>query len=391
MPVNKFSPLYMSTSGSDRRACTLRLNNATSSSITVSGYSSDIADFLNLFIYNADDLYGWLYGNKYFPDYDFTNLNLSFNITTTNCMNPYSQKFPSVRWESLSYMLIDGTTGVYPLNAVPSVGSGTAASITYTVNGTTPIYSRVQLVYNSNTIYDYECTAGDSRSNVALQLTNQINASTLTTNLVAVNSGSNFTVTYNRVGTDGNTVALLSIHDSTATCTLSPSGTNALTGGVDPVVNINIDFNSLFGSNVTKIRQLWITVAPILPIQNATNTLRAYTQQNMSWVMNSIALTGTGQQNIFFPGFGSVVVDSRDVAVYFSGTWITNEGFYHQGFASNTVTNGSKIFINYNCNFTHNIYLGTNLVSDGGQFNISLDGVSLSSISLYCSAGSYNY
>ena len=34
-------------------------------------------------------------------------------------------------------MLIDGTTGVYPLNAVPSVGSGTAASITYTVNGKT--------------------------------------------------------------------------------------------------------------------------------------------------------------------------------------------------------------------------------------------------------------
>ena len=84
MSVNKFSPLYNDTSGSDRRACTLRLNNATSSSITVSGYSSDIADFLNLFIYNADDLYGWLYGNKYFPDYDFTNLNLSFNITTTN-------------------------------------------------------------------------------------------------------------------------------------------------------------------------------------------------------------------------------------------------------------------------------------------------------------------
>lgn len=131
--MNKLDPTRsMYLRGFDRRGCVASLHTASSTGFTVSGYFSDIADFVVMTLFDADDLFGHLYTSKYLPDFDLSNVTMTFDLATTNCQNPTSWKFPSIPWNALSYIKQDGTSGTVPLNVISSTGA-LAATTTYKI------------------------------------------------------------------------------------------------------------------------------------------------------------------------------------------------------------------------------------------------------------------
>lgn len=160
--MNKLDPTRsMYLRGFDRRGCVASLHTASSTGFTVSGYFSDIADFVVMTLFDADDLFGHLYTSKYLPDFDLSNVTMTFDLATTNCQNPTSWKFPSIPWNALSYIKQDGTSGTVPLNVISSTGA-LAATTTYTVNGVPVAFDRIQLIYLSNIVFDVIYPSGSA-------------------------------------------------------------------------------------------------------------------------------------------------------------------------------------------------------------------------------------
>jgi hypothetical protein len=390
--LNKFDPSKtMYLKGFDRRGCTASLNNATSSSFNVTGIFSDLADFAVLMIYDADDLYGYLYNNKYLPDFDLTNLILDFDLSVNNCMCPISSKYQTVPWGKLSWVKNDNvqTQGTTPLNIISTSGA-TKANQIYTVTGTPIIYDRVQLIYLSNWVFDHVVALGETASDIASDLVSQINASTTTTNLIAIYTGGpSFTVSVNYDGIDGNTIELLEMH-KTDTCYILPSGTSKLVGGSNPTsLHIQMNFNNIFGSDVNNIRKLWLTIAPSLPIDSnlGTPTLSPFTIKDFSYSVNNWILSGIGNTNLKVAGLGSVVVDSRDTWVTYgplnTSIWINQPGWFHNGFAFSSSNIGDTVTVQYSCQYYHDLYLGTYLNTNAGKFNITVDGINVGIIDCY--------
>lgn len=389
--LTKFDPRYsMYLRGFDRRGCTASINNTTINSLIVSGYFSDIADFIVLMIYDADDLFGHLYSNKYLPDFDLSGLVLTFDLETTNCFNPTSKKFQSVPWGKLSWILNDsaGTNGTYDLPILSTTGD-TPATITYTVNGLPVAFDRVSLIYLGNTVYDYIVNPGDTTSDVAAALVSQINGSTVTTGLTAIQSGADFTISADPslfVGSDGNTIAFTELH-KTATTYLTPAGTDKMTGGVDPTsITIELDFDSLFGINASNIRQFWLTIAPSLNIDSTPGdspTLISYDQIDFSYEITNIVLSGSGNDELKVSNRESVVIDSRDVLCDYVGSWSLVAGNYSRGFSKYSTTINNKVTITYHYPNTHDLYLGAVLSSTSCIVEVELDGTPLSDIDCY--------
>ena len=394
-PLYKFDPSRTMYVQFDRRGCVASLNNTSSTGGTVSGYFSDIADFVVLRIYDADDNFGHLFYNKYLPDFDLSNLVLEFDLAFVNCMSPTSLKFPSVPWNSLSYILNDsaGTQGTVPLTISSSVGS-VAAKISYAIAGTPVIFDRVQLIYLGNVTFDHIVALGETASDVCTDLVSQINSSTGATNLTANQTGLNtFDIIYNTTGTDGNTVEFIELH-KTLTCVINPTGHSKLLGGIDPTsIHITMDFNAIFGSDVTQIRQLYLIIAPSLPIDSsAVNpTLVPFTPIEFSYTLSNISVTGLGNKQLKVANRGSIIVDSRNIWVSHVGTWALVTGFYCKGFAKQSTTNGNTVTINYYSQLaSHDLYLGTVLTTSGCSIGVKIDGVSQPDVACYLQAGTLN-
>lgn len=383
--LQKLDPSSMYLRGFDRRGCTASLNNATANGFQVSGIWSDVADFVVLMLFDADDLYGHLTTSRYLPDFSLRGMVLDFDLVTINCINPTFTKYASVPWGSLSYIKADGTTGSVALPTSAAVG-GTRASTTFTIfSSSSPVAAdRVQLIYFGNNVFDYIVSMGDTIAVVAAALVNQINGFNYIAAgvppLTAVQNGSSFTVTYSLYGVDGNNIALLPLH-KTSTTQISPSTNTYLIGGVDLTsVHIHLDFTSL---GIDTVRQLWFTIAPSLPfprIGDASGT--TFLQMEFSWLVKNWVVTDpNGLRPLYIAGPNSLVIDSRSSAASYTGTWVTQTGFFYHGFAVGCSVSGGTVTITYTSAFKHNLYLGTVLYTGLGSFSISLDSVSYGTIS----------
>lgn len=377
--VYKLSPhrtLYLH--GFDRRGSAAALTGASAAGFTASGVFSDQADFAVLMLYDADDLFGHLTTTKYLPDFDLSSVVLDFDVAATNLQCPTSTKFQSVPWGALSYVESTGSRGTVALPITATTGD-VAATATYTVNGTPAAFDRVQLIYLGNVVFDYIVNPGDTTAAIATNLAGQIHSAfgSGTVPFDAVASGSTFTLTMGKKGTDGNSIELLELH-KTGTTFLTPTGTGKLTGGIDPTsYHVRIDFTAL---GINSLRQAWLTLAPRLNYDSGpTNpALVAYVASEWSAVVSGWTVTDPSTVTpLSIAGPGSVLTDSGNISVAYAGSgWVEDSGDFYHGFSYGSSNSGDTATITYSCQSTHDLQLGTYLLFGGGTFHVSLDGAS---------------
>lgn len=401
IPISLFDPRYsIHLGGFDNRGCVASINNANQTGFTVSGYFSDLADFVTLYLFDTDDTFGHLYTSRYLPTTDLTGVVLEFDLATTGCFYPGSSKFQSVFQGALQWVKPDSSNSgnIPPALVLSSPSGGSAASVTITLGGTPALDDRVQIIYLGNDVFDYLEDGSDTINSIInstlangngyIGLVAQINAANLATPTLipftATGTSTTITITSTEVNSDGNGIQFLCQHKTGGTTTIGP--TNAkMAGGVDPTsVHVTIDFATL---GLETLQQAWLTIGPPQPWDSSgsSSTVQAFNKLNFSFVVSNISLTDpNGKCPLSISGVGSVLVDSRDAWVTYQGSdWSQIEGDYHHGFAQESSNVGDTVTIVYSCQSEHDLYLGTVLGTSGAQFSITLDGVAQPGLDLY--------
>jgi hypothetical protein len=185
---------------------------------------------------------------------------------------------------------------------------------------------------------------------------------TLTTS-AATSSGTRYVAP--RGGHDGNLIAL---YATSKTATLSLDQTEiALTGGRSDVTwRCSVDFTS---AGLEDLRQCWLTFAPAL-------VSGPYQATEWEAVFTNWALTGPeATKALSVAGAGSVRLEERDQSCVFTPatSWNVEAGFYSKYFARATSDPDATASITYNCQFTHDLYIGTSLYSDRAVAGICVD------------------
>ena len=397
--------------GFDRRGAAATMHDASASGFTMSGCWSDQADFAVAVLFDADDTYGHLFSSRYLPDFSLAGVTLDFDLAMTGCQSPISLKYPSVPWSSLSYIkrtvsagVVTETPGTVPLN-ITSTSGGSAATASFTIAGTPTTYDRLYIVHLGNTVFDtnvggsYSITSGDTLAMVAAKVAALINTATSSTcPIQAGSSGATVTINYTSVGQDGNGVELLSMYKTAGTTQIYPAGSGStasgqavqMTGGVDPTsIHVHLDFSAL---GLASVRQLWLTLAPALNYAStvAGASLVPYVGCEWSAVFSNWTVVDSGGVTpLKVAGPGSVTVASSDAWAKRAGSgWSQVPGWYVGGFAWQSGFFGDTLTVTYNCQSTHDLYLGTAISTVGGSFIASVDGGTAVHISAYSTQSS---
>src|SRR3954465_10153547 len=98
--------------GFDGFGAAAALHSATKDSFKVSGVFRDAADFAVLVLYDADNIYDHP-SIRYLPDFDFNELNLSFDVHYSGLMTIDSPNYPTIDWPRLDYATEDGKSDCY--------------------------------------------------------------------------------------------------------------------------------------------------------------------------------------------------------------------------------------------------------------------------------------
>ncbi len=153
-----------------------------------------------------------------------------------------------------------------------------------------------------------------------------------------------------------NHIEIYELHKNT-NLYFTPATSAKLTGGDSATTwRVKIDFSAL---GLTSLRQLWLTFAPLLADG------AAYAPQEWSAVFTNWTVTDpSGKRNlkIAHPA-KSVRVGSRDSWSSYSGSgWQLQDGIYYwRGFLKRSKAAGDKVTVEYHCQFTHDLYVGTAL------------------------------
>lgn len=401
IPIFALDPRYsIYIGGFDRRGASASLNNVTSSSMAVTGYFSDLADFVTLYLFDSDDRFGHLYTTKYLPIFDLTGTIVEFDLETVNCYWPGSYKFQSVPWGKLQWVLADGTSGSSSVVLSGATG-GSAATVTLTLGGIATDADRVQIIYLGNVVLEYYLDNLDTINTVinslvanvrgSIGLVKQIN--NLNTfdpvqyPFTATGTPTTIIITSTSDSIDGNSIQFLT--RVMGVMTILPVDAKMI-GGVDPTsTHVTLDLatiNPFF--SIEQLRQCWLTIAPLQPYDSSASaqTMQPYVSQEFEY--NITNWTVTNQPTLKIASTNSVVVDSQNVWALAEGTWALENGFYVRGFAKASSTIGDTITISYSCQVTHDLYLGTSLYTDRGIFEVDLDSSPLPDLNCYLNVAS---
>jgi hypothetical protein len=378
----KLDPRYtVALTGFDNFGAAAAITNATADGFTVTGVFRDAADFAVLMLYDADDFWGHP-RIKYLPDFSLANLVLEFDVTYAGLQQLDSSRFPTIDWPYLDVVLEDGSTAQFALfeYASQSGGSYIAASNSFTVAASPAIVFDRVTVWYENEAFDFLAAGGETAAQVAANLVTQINTSP---DIIASANGAVVTVTARRPGSDGNMITLYA-QSKTGTLSILPA-VIPLVGGVSTATwHVKLDFSAL---KIDQVRQMWMTLAPA--IANGA----AYAGNEWSATFANWKVTDPkGNQPLKVAGPGSVRVEETDRWCTFLGSsWAASPGeagFYSKGFAQRATAIGDSVTIEYWCQSTHDLYLGTTLYSDRGMFGCTCDGDPVSFLDCYLSASS---
>jgi hypothetical protein len=156
-----------------------------------------------------------------------------------------------------------------------------------------------------------------------------------------------------RGGRDGNMIGLYALATAPSTLAFDQSQIQ-LAGGSSAVTwNCSLDFTAL---GIDQLRQCWLTFAPSLA-DGAAYTTTEWLATFSNWMLsdpNSIAALKVA-------GPGSVRIEQDAGGCVFTSNWTMESGFYSKYFATAASALNESVTINYTCQFTHNLYLGTSL------------------------------
>jgi hypothetical protein len=300
--------------------------------------------------------------------------------------------------------------------AVVGTASGATLQIQYGRTGTVRV-SGITVTWTAGTKFP-GLKAGDS-INIGANVGNTVVGGNLQYTVAAVNSptsltlsrsysgsgstGLSYTSTYG--GVDGNELTIYALLNPANTALSVSPLVLPLTGGTsfDAVWNISVAF-STYG--ITALRQAWFTFAPALADG------AAYADTEWSAVFTNWTVTDPDSVTpLQCAGPGSVRVGCYDAWTTFSGpwdnqdgnnntylgraksitasdTWVTTEPSPGVFDTSHTLTIASNsITIQYDCDYTHDLYLGTFLYVDRGIVAVSIDGGTASSLDCYLNTG----
>ena len=181
-----------------------------------------------------------------------------------------------------------------------------------------------------------------------------------------------------RGGRDGNLIQLYTTSKSPSLAFDQPQ--LQLTGGSSTVTwNCSLDFTAL---GIDQLRQCWLTFAPSLVTgpYSATEWQAVFSNWTLSGPETTKALSVAGP--------GSVRIEEDSSACVYQGVWNVEAGFYSKYFAKATSDSEASVTVTYNCQFIHDLYIGTSLYIDRGAAGIRLDGDSETTLNCYLDTGS---
>jgi hypothetical protein len=155
-------------------------------------------------------------------------------------------------------------------------------------------------------------------------------------------------------------------------------------GSSDVVWRVALDFsNTLVKTDGDSIPQpiddlfeAWLTIAPRLTdAADFVDAEFALALRNMS------VADPNNHRPLQIAGPGSVRINSRQRDIQYDGFgWVEKAGFYDQGFARETAGWGERVTIKYRCQFTHDLYVGTEIKNSGSSVTVTLDSDSPTSL-----------
>ncbi len=344
---------------------------------------------------------------RYLPDGDLSSLQLTYQETRTNCIPFESSLYPTVDWPNLR-IWADDADGIEQIYYVPLLQyalpiAGTAyqpASATMTVGGTVTVGDRVGIsmptpLSTSTGIYPeqhyyYTVLSGDGLDSIAVGLAAIISHESK--DFKAAADGPNITLTWvgvdaetGKTGANGNRITVygfVGADNSPATeAWETPAAT--LSGGAFPAsYTISLNFASLSGYYYdSSYSQQPIEVIPTSAVRKLRWTWAAdlqpasFVRSEFSVAVSNWTVTGDNR-TYWVAGPGSRRIEENDAAVVYSpNDWIAEgPGNYSGSQIEVTAELGATCTITYNESATHQLYLGSRLLSPGPLLNVTVDG-----------------
>jgi hypothetical protein len=310
------------------------------------------------------------------PDGDLSGLQLSYQEVRTNCIPLDSTTYDSVSWSYLRIWEESNNTENFhqvPIlqYAVAVEGSYAQPAAVFQFQGTPAAGDIVGLAWLDQ-YPNYWVVAGNAAADVASGLAANINAQTGASNVSAIASGSQITLTYNGApGANGNRVGVYGwvYSPSNSTGAWSPSFA-MFQGGTSPQgwqVNLNFSNlkdtsgNTVTTTNVRKLRWTWAA-----DLQSGN-----FARSEFSVVVTNWQTTAT---NLVYSVAGPGSRRSEDIApeILYTGTWVEERGNYSGGSIHHTTTPGDHLQCTYSAG-AHSLYLGTRYTNNGGQVTVQVD------------------
>lgn len=187
-----------------------------------------------------------------------------------------------------------------------------------------------------------------------------------------------------RGGRDGNTIVLYTLSNGGSTTWSAP--TVQLSGGDSYLATwrVSIDFTAL---GLDSLRQCWLTMAPAIANGAAyTDTEWTATFTNMTVVADP----NSNAQLYASDPYKSVRTGNQDaLAVYAGAGWLVQDSInYWHGFGHviDGTLAGPLVTVEINCQYTHDLWMGTSLYVDRGIVSVTVDGGAPFLVDCFCNA-----
>lgn len=193
--------------------------------------------------------------------------------------------------------------------------------------------------------------------------------------IASVDSATQLTLT--TVTGTANGVSYAATIDHNADVTTAEDALQLVDGSSNVVWRVALDFSNTLvkttGDSTAKpvddLFEAWLTIAP--PLVDAVD----FVDTEFDLVLSNMSVSDPNNRRpLKVAGPGSIRISSRQRDLNYEGSgWVEKSGFYDQSFARETAGWGDRVTIKYRCQFTHDLYVGTEINATGSSVTVTLD------------------
>jgi hypothetical protein len=202
--------------------------------------------------------------------------------------------------------------------------------------------------------------------------------------IASVDSATQLTLTTVTVTGTANGVAYAGTVDNNGGVTTAEDALQLVDGSSNVMWRVALDFSNTLikttGNSTPKpiddLFEAWLTIAP--PLADAVDLVDTEFELVL---LNMSVSDPNNRRPLKVAGPGSIRINSRQRDLNYEGSgWVEKSGFYDQGFARETTGWGDRVTIKYRCQFTHDLYVGTEISATGSSVTVTLDSDSPTSL-----------